>query len=53
MGYHPYVLELANLVREGHLSREEALARVETLENPRMVELVRVRLGISSPSSNR
>lgn len=48
MGYHPYVLELANLVREGHLTREEAWARVETPENPRMLELVRVRLGVPS-----
>jgi hypothetical protein len=49
MGYHPYVLELANLVREGHLTREEALARVETPENPRMVDLVRERLGLPEP----
>ena len=48
MGYHPYVLELVNLVREGHLTPEEALARVETPENLRMVELVRVRLGVPS-----
>jgi hypothetical protein len=51
MGYHPYVLELANLVREGHLTWEEALARVEAPEDPPMVELVRARLGISFPSS--
>jgi len=41
------VLELANLVREGHLTRGEALARLETPEDTRMVEWVRVRLRIS------
>lgn len=49
MGYHPYVLELANLVREGHLTREEALARVETPENPAMVAFVRERLDLTDP----
>lgn len=48
-GHNPYVLELANLVREGYLDREEALARVETPENPQMVDWVRVRLGVPFP----
>jgi len=43
-GYHPYVFELANLVREGYLDREEALKRVTAPENEQMVELVERKL---------
>lgn len=45
-GYNPYVLELANLVRAGHLTREEALARLDTPEPPEAVEAVRRQLGL-------
>ena len=53
MGYHPYVLELANLVREGHLDREEALARLETGENSKVIKMVRDRLGLSGEARQR
>lgn len=51
MGYHPYVLELANLVREGLLSREEALARINTPPNTEIIQMVKERLGLSSSDS--
>ncbi|OGO05385.1 MAG: hypothetical protein A2Y73_05465 [Chloroflexi bacterium RBG_13_56_8] len=41
LGYHPYVMELASLVRQGHLSREEALERLETAEDASIVERIR------------
>jgi hypothetical protein len=40
------VLELANLVRAGHLTREEALARLDTPAPPEAVEAVRRQLGL-------
>lgn len=35
--FHPYVWEIANMVREGIMSREEGLAKVEPEENEDMV----------------
>jgi tRNA(Ile)-lysidine synthase TilS/MesJ len=46
MGYHPYAMELAGLVREGYMSREEALARLEVPPAPEVVAAVRVKLGL-------
>ena len=45
-GYNPYAFEIANMVREGVMSREEGLRRLS--ESPRggLVEMVRQRLGI-------
>jgi tRNA(Ile)-lysidine synthase TilS/MesJ len=45
-GYHPYVFELAKLVREGHMRRDEALKRLDKEENPKTVELVKRKLRI-------
>jgi tRNA(Ile)-lysidine synthase TilS/MesJ len=45
-GYNPYVLELANLVREGYLDREEALARLDEPEPEAAVAEVRRQLGL-------
>jgi tRNA(Ile)-lysidine synthase TilS/MesJ len=44
--FHPYSLELANLVREGYLDRELAIERIDKIEAPETVALVRRRLGI-------
>ncbi len=44
--YHPYAFELANLVREGYMDREEAIARLETKEDTDIIRLVRSRLDI-------
>jgi hypothetical protein len=43
-GFHPYALELAGLVRQGHLSREEALARLDEPESEASLDSVRARL---------
>jgi tRNA(Ile)-lysidine synthase TilS/MesJ len=46
LGFHPYVLENANLVREGYLERDAALRRLNEPEKPEVVAMVRERLGI-------
>ena len=46
MGYHPYAMELAGLVREGYMSREEALDRLEIAAVPEVVAAVEAKLGI-------
>lgn len=51
MGYHPYVMELAGLVREGYLKRQEALDRLEIAAAPEIVAAVEAKLGI--PPSRR
>lgn len=40
-GFHPYVWEIANIVRSGAMTREEGLAKVEPAENERLVNLAR------------
>ncbi|KAB2887913.1 MAG: hypothetical protein F9K32_18360 [Desulfobulbaceae bacterium] len=35
--FHPYVWEIANMVREGIMSREEGLEKIETPENEKMI----------------
>lgn len=45
--FHPYAFELANLVREGHLDRDEAIARLEATEDEETVRRVRARLGLA------
>ena len=42
--FHPYAFELAKLVREGYMSREEAIERLETDESPDMVNEVERKL---------
>ena len=46
LGFHPYAYELANLVREGYMDRDEAVERLETKEDERILELVKKKLGI-------
>lgn len=45
-GFHPYVFELAKLVREGYLKRSIALQKLNKPENPKTVELVKKKLGL-------
>jgi len=47
MGFHPYAMELAGLVREGYMDRDEALARLEAQALPEVVAAVRSKLGLS------
>ncbi len=44
LGFHPYALEMANLVREGYLERDVALSRLNEQENPGIVAKVREKL---------
>lgn len=37
-GFHPYVWEIANMVRSGVMTRQDGLDKIETKENPEMVE---------------
>jgi tRNA(Ile)-lysidine synthase TilS/MesJ len=46
LGFHPYALEMANLVREGYLERDDALGRLNEVENPEIVAIVRKKLAI-------
>ena len=47
MGYHAYAMELAGLVREGYMERDEALRRLETQPSAELVQRVADRLGVS------
>lgn len=47
-GWHPYVWEIANMVREGVLSREEGLEKIEPEENAGMVSYSQKKLAHSS-----
>jgi predicted PP-loop superfamily ATPase len=42
--YHPYVFEIAKLVREGYLDRIKAISRLNDEENPRTLNFVRKKL---------
>jgi hypothetical protein len=42
--FNPYSFELAKLVREGYMDRDEAIARLEQPENPEILKMVRKRL---------
>ena len=43
-GFHPYVWEIANMVRQGIMDREEGLEKIYTEQNREMVEYARKRL---------
>jgi len=45
-GFHPYVFELAKLVREGYLERNRAMEKLAQEEDPDTVRLVKKRLGL-------
>ena len=46
LGYHPYAMELSGLVREGYMSRDEALRRLGEEASPAIVAQVAERLGV-------
>ena len=51
-GYHAYAMELAGLVREGYMTRAEALHRLEVPQSAELVALVAERLEVSLASSS-
>lgn len=46
-GFHPYVLEIASMVRQGIISREEGIRKIYTEQDNEMVAYARERLGIT------
>ena len=46
-GFHPYALEVAGLIREGCMTREEGVKRLAEPSDPEVMEYVRKRLGIT------
>ena len=45
-GYHPYAMEMAELAREGVLTREEALHRISEEPNQNIIDKVKHKLGL-------
>lgn len=45
-GFHPYVWEIANMVRQGVMAREDGMEKIYTEQDPRMVEYAKMRLGL-------
>jgi tRNA(Ile)-lysidine synthase TilS/MesJ len=45
-GYHPYVWEIANMARQGVMSREEGIQKIYAEQNQEMVKYARERLGL-------
>jgi tRNA(Ile)-lysidine synthase TilS/MesJ len=45
-GFHPYVWEIANMVRQGVMDRDEGMEKIYTEQNPQMVEYAKKRLGL-------
>lgn len=44
--FHPYVWEIANMVRQGVMSREEGIEKIYSDQNHQMVEYAKEKLGI-------
>ena len=45
-GFHPYVLEIANMVRQGVMSRDDGIEKIYTEQNQKMVDFARGKLGL-------
>jgi len=45
-GFHPYAFEIAGLVREGYMKREEGLKRLSMAPDPDVINYVKEKLGI-------
>jgi len=45
-GFHPYALEIANMVRQGIMSREEGMEKIYSEQNQKMVDFARGKLGL-------
>ncbi len=44
--FHPYILEIANFVREGYMSRKEGLRHIPFKKNQKIVRRVKRKLGL-------
>jgi len=45
-GFHPYVWEIANMVRQGIMNREDGIEKIYTKQNSKMVLYAQEKLGI-------
>lgn len=45
--FHPYAFEIAALVREGYMTREEGIKKLSTPPDPRVIDYVKRKLGLS------
>jgi hypothetical protein len=52
-GFHPYVLELSKLIRKGLLSRENAIAKLETQVDPAIVSETMIQIDLDEEDLNR
>ena len=46
--FHPYVFEIANLVRQGHMSRLDGIKKIEAKEQLDTIEQVQLKLTINN-----
>jgi len=45
-GFHPYAFEIAGLVRDGYMSREDGILKLNTPPNPNVLDMVKQKLGV-------
>ncbi len=45
-GFHPYVWEIANMVRQGVVNRDEGIEKIYTEQDPDMVNYAKEELGL-------
>jgi len=45
-GYHPYAWEIANMVRQGVMDRDEGIEKIYTKQDRKMVDYAKERLGL-------
>jgi tRNA(Ile)-lysidine synthase TilS/MesJ len=50
--FHPYVWEIANMVRQGVMDRDEGMKKIYTEQNREMVEYAQKKLGVSQTTQN-
>ena len=48
-GFHPYAFEIAGLVREGYMTREEGLKKLSTPSDEKIIDYVKNALGTADP----
>jgi hypothetical protein len=46
-GFHPYAFEIAGLVREGYMTREDGLKKLSQPPDNRICDMVGSKLGLS------
>ncbi len=46
LGFHPYAFEIAGLVRDGYMTRDAGLQKIQTPPDERVINYVKVKLGV-------